>query len=169
MTIALQIRRRIVLKTLNRIGLILEKLIIYAVLLLMAVLILLVFMQVVLRYAFSSGMVWVEELDRYIFVWLMFLGITMGIYKQKHIAITAITDRLKKLSKAIHLFVHIITGLFFGVLLWQGFQFVVQSMTGMASVLPINLGIIYSIIPASSLLAIIFIIVLVARRKEEKL
>jgi TRAP-type transport system small permease protein len=162
-------RRGINVETLNRIGVILEKLIVYTVLILMAVLISLVFMQVVLRYVFSGGMVWAEELDRYLFVWLMFLGITMGIYKQKHIAITFITDRLGKFSNPVHILVHLITGLFFAVLFWQGYQFVMISMSGMASVLPIKLGIIYSIIPVSSLLAIIFLVIVLVGRKGDKL
>ncbi|TYS01476.1 TRAP transporter small permease [Rossellomorea vietnamensis] len=158
------------LRTLNRFGQILEKLVIYSVLLLLAVLITLVFLQVVLRFVFSSGMVWAEELDRYIFVWLMFLGITMGVYKQKHIAITVIADRLGRFSKVLRLLVHLITGFFFAVLLWQGYQFMLVSISGMASVLPINLGIIYSIIPLSSLIAIVFLIlVIVDGRKEEGL
>jgi TRAP-type transport system small permease protein len=156
------------LRTLNRIGQILEKLVIYTVLILLAVLISLVFIQVVLRFVFSTGLVWAEELDRYIFVWLMFLGITMGIYKQKHIAITVIADRLGKFSKVLRLLGHLITGVFFIILMWQGYQFMLVSISGMAAVLPLNLGIIYSIIPLSSLLAILFLIlVIVEGRKEE--
>jgi TRAP-type transport system small permease protein len=156
------------MRTLKLIGQGLEKLVIYAVLFLMAVLVSLVFIQVVLRYVFSNGLVWVEELDRYIFVWLMFLGIAMGVYKQKHIAITAVADRLKGFSKGIQLLVHIITGSFFAVLGWQGIQFVEVNMSGTAAVLPINLGIIYSIIPLSGFIAMIFVVVLIASSKEEK-
>jgi TRAP-type transport system small permease protein len=156
------------MRTLKLIGQGLEKLVIYAVLFLMAVLVSLVFIQVVLRYVFSNGLVWVEELDRYIFVWLMFLGIAMGVYKQKHIAITAVADRLKGFSKGIQLLVHIITGSFFAVLCWQGIQFVEVNMSGTAAVLPINLGIIYSIIPLSGFIAMIFVVVLIATSKEEK-
>ncbi|MGD6849044.1 TRAP transporter small permease [Rossellomorea aquimaris] len=156
------------MRTLKLIGQGLEKLVIYLVLFLMAVLVSLVFIQVVLRYVFSNGLVWVEELDRYIFVWLMFLGIAMGVYKQKHIAITAVADRLKGFSKGIQLLVHIITGSFFAVLCWQGIQFVEVNMSGTAAVLPINLGIIYSIIPLSGFIAMIFIVVLIASSKEEK-
>lgn len=156
------------MRTLNRIGQILEKLVIYTVLILLAVLISLVFIQVVLRFVFSTGLVWAEELDRYIFVWLLFLGITMGIYKQKHIAITVIADRLGEFSKVLRLLGHLITGVFFIILMWQGYQFMLVSISGMAAVLPVNLGIIYSIIPLSSLLAIIFLIlVIVEGRKEE--
>ncbi|MGD6958497.1 TRAP transporter small permease [Rossellomorea aquimaris] len=156
------------MRTLKLIGQGLEKLVIYLVLFLMAVLVSLVFIQVVLRYVFSNGLVWVEELDRYIFVWLMFLGIAMGVYKQKHIAITAVADRLKGFSKGIQLLVHIITGSFFAVLCWQGIQFVEMNMSGTAAVLPINLGIIYSIIPLSGFIAMIFVVVLIATSKEEK-
>lgn len=156
------------MRTLKLIGQGLEKFVMYLVLFLMAVLVSLVFIQVVLRYVFSNGLVWVEELDRYIFVWLMFLGIAMGVYKQKHIAITAVADRLKGFSKGIQLLVHIITGSFFAVLCWQGIQFVEVNMTGTAAVLPINLGIIYSIIPLSGFIAMIFVVVLIASSKEEK-
>ncbi|MCR8850514.1 TRAP transporter small permease [Rossellomorea sp. SC111] len=156
------------MRTLKTIGEGLEKLVMYLVLFLMFVLVALVFIQVVLRYVFSSGMVWVEELDRYLFVWLMFLGIAMGVYKQRHIAITAVVDRLKGLTKGIQLLVHIITGSFFAVLCWQGIQFVEINMTGTAAVLPINLGIIYSIIPVSGFIALIFVLVLIASFKEEK-
>jgi TRAP-type transport system small permease protein len=156
------------MRTLKLIGQGLEKFVMYLVLFLMAVLVSLVFIQVVLRYVFSNGLVWVEELDRYIFVWLMFLGIAMGVYKQKHIAITAVADRLKGFSKGIQLLVHIITGSFFAVLCWQGIQFVEVNMTGTAAVLPINLGIIYSIIPLSGFIAMIFVVVLITSSKEEK-
>jgi TRAP-type transport system small permease protein len=156
------------MRALKLIGQGLEKLVIYLVLFLMAVLVSLVFIQVVLRYVFSNGLVWVEELDRYIFVWLMFLGIAMGVYKQKHIAITAVADRLKGFSKGIQLLVHIIIGSFFAVLCWQGIQFVEVNMSGTAAVLPINLGIIYSIIPLSGFIAMIFVVVLIASSKEEK-
>jgi TRAP-type transport system small permease protein len=156
------------MRTLKLIGQGLEKFVMYLVLFLMAVLVSLVFIQVVLRYVFSNGLVWVEELDRYIFVWLMFLGIAMGVYKQKHIAITAVADRLKGFSKGIQLLVHIITGSFFAVLCWQGIQFVEVNMSGTAAVLPINLGIIYSIIPLSGFIAMIFVVVLIASSKEEK-
>ncbi|RIW28604.1 TRAP transporter small permease [Bacillus salacetis] len=154
--------------TLVRIGRALEKLIVFLVLILMAVLISAVFMQVVLRYVFAGGMVWAEELDRYIFVWLMFLGITMGIYKQKHIAITFITDRMGRFSNAMRILINLITAAFFAVLFWQGLQFMLVSMSGMASVLPVKLGIIYSIIPVSSLLALIFLVIIIIGQKGEK-
>ncbi|MYL62321.1 TRAP transporter small permease subunit [Bacillus hwajinpoensis] len=136
------------------------------ILILMLVLVTLVFMQVVLRYVFSSGMVWVEELERFIFVWLMFLGITMGIYKQRHIAITFVVEKIEKYFKGVNLVIHIITGAFFCVLTWQGTLFVIENFSGTASVLPIGIGYIYSIIPLSGIFAIIFIILINVRGKE---
>lgn len=136
------------------------------ILILMLALVTLVFMQVVLRYMFSSGMVWAEELERFIFVWLMFLGISMGIYKQRHIAITFVVERIEKYFKGVNLLIHMITGAFFCVLTWQGAMFVVENFSGTASVLPIGIGYIYSIIPLSGVLAIVFIILMNVRGRE---
>lgn len=136
------------------------------ILILMLALVTLVFMQVVLRYVFSSGMVWAEELERFIFVWLMFLGIAMGIYKQRHIAITFVVEKIEKYFKGVNILIHMITGAFFCVLTWQGTMFVVENFSGTASVLPIGIGYIYSIIPLSGFLAIIFIILMNVRGKE---
>jgi len=54
--------------------------------LMMGALILMVFSQVVLRFLFDSSLVWVEELGRFIFMWLMFLGITVGVALQGRLA-----------------------------------------------------------------------------------
>jgi TRAP-type transport system small permease protein len=156
------------LSIVNKVGHMIEKLIGKVVLLFMSALVILVFTEVLLRYVFSSGMVWAEELERYLFVWLMFLGIAVGIYKQKHIAITTLTEKLSKYFRGFGLLVHIITGSFFLVLTWQGTKYMIGSSSGTASVLPIGLGYIYSIIPVASFIALIFIIVLIVGGKEDK-
>jgi TRAP-type C4-dicarboxylate transport system permease small subunit len=46
--------------------------------LLLAVMVVLVFGNVVLRYAFNSGISFSEEVSRWLFVWLTFLGFLLG-------------------------------------------------------------------------------------------
>src|SRR5690606_7768513 len=50
------------------------KLVELVLVLLMAGMALMVFLNVVLRYGFNSGLTWSEELSRYFFVWLTFIG-----------------------------------------------------------------------------------------------
>ncbi|MBI4011522.1 MAG: TRAP transporter small permease [Candidatus Rokubacteria bacterium] len=48
--------------------------------------------NVVLRYLFSSGLVWGEEAARYLMVWGVMLGIAVAYRARGHIAITMLID-----------------------------------------------------------------------------
>ncbi|WP_198002740.1 TRAP transporter small permease [Succinatimonas hippei] len=45
--------------------------------------------QVIMRYIFHSSLGWSEELARYMFVWLVFIGISYGAKVMRHIKIDA--------------------------------------------------------------------------------
>ncbi len=50
----------------------------------------LAFVQVVLRYGFDSGLTWVEEVNRYLMVYLTFFGAALGVKYARHIRIEMI-------------------------------------------------------------------------------
>ena len=50
----------------------------------------LAFVQVVLRYGFDSGLIWVEEVNRYLMVYLTFFGAALGVKYARHIRIQLI-------------------------------------------------------------------------------
>lgn len=56
---------------------------------LMSVMTLLIFVQVIMRYVFNASLSWSEELARYIFIWLIYIGISYGCKLRKHIKIDA--------------------------------------------------------------------------------
>lgn len=56
---------------------------------LMSLMTLLIFIQVIMRYVFSASLSWSEELARYLFIWLIYLGISYGCKIMKHIKIDA--------------------------------------------------------------------------------
>jgi len=60
----------------------------------LAVMSVLVFGNVVLRYGFDSGIVWSEELSRLVFVWLIFLGAILAAKDHAHIAFDTLLARL---------------------------------------------------------------------------
>jgi TRAP-type transport system small permease protein len=55
--------------------------------LLLAAMVVLVFGNVVLRYAFGSGITVSEELARWFFVWLVFLGAIVGLKEHSHLGV----------------------------------------------------------------------------------
>ncbi len=120
-------------------------------------LIVIVFSQVVTRYFFGHTMAWVDELSRFLFVWMMFMGISLGIYKRKHIGIEFFMnllpdDKRKKLDIGNEL----ITIIFFAVVFWYGTNLTLRSTEMVSPVIGINMGLIYSIIPITSLLNIFY-------------
>jgi len=52
------------------------------------------FAQVVSRYVFLSPLPWSEELARYCFVWIVFLGATLGLERGVHIGVDILTTLL---------------------------------------------------------------------------
>jgi C4-dicarboxylate transporter DctQ subunit len=52
------------------------------------------FVQVVLRYVFSTGLVWSVEATVYTFAWLVLVGMSYGVRTQAHIIVDLVTSRL---------------------------------------------------------------------------
>ena len=138
------------------------------VMILTAALVSMVFAQVVLRYAFSGGIIWIEELERYTFVWLMFLGIVLGLKRQKHIAVTIVIEKIEMVWKYADRIPKIINLIFFGFLTVISWNFMMKGFSGFASVLPISLGYVYLIIPCASAMGVIFTIFQIVKRRGDK-
>lgn len=125
----------------------------------MGVLVVLIFTQVVLRYLFASSLLWIEELGRFMFVWLMFLGISVGVYQGKHIAITFMIEILPKWgAKLFTLLSTLLVAVFFTCLAYKGWEFALFNIAGESSVLFIPLGYVYFIMPISSALCVLYTI-----------
>jgi TRAP-type C4-dicarboxylate transport system permease small subunit len=56
---------------------------------LMSLMTIVIFAQVVMRRGFSNSLTWSEELARYLFIWLIYFGISYGAKIRKHIKIEA--------------------------------------------------------------------------------
>lgn len=93
------------------------------------------FVQVVLRYAFSSGFEWSEELGRYVTVFLTFLGASVGVKRGAHFSVDALLQALP--ARSAHLLkaaANLLCAILFAVVVWYGWlhasklrQFGVQS------------------------------------------
>ncbi|AKU25405.1 TRAP transporter small permease [Geobacillus subterraneus] len=55
-----------------------------------------VFLNVVLRYVFNSGLTWSEELARYLFVWTVFLGAVVAAKDKGHLAVDLLVGILPR-------------------------------------------------------------------------
>ncbi len=62
-----------------------------------------VFVNVVLRYGFGSGVAASEELSRLLFVWMVFIGATAAYPAGEHMAFTSLIGLLRKHQRAMML------------------------------------------------------------------
>jgi TRAP-type C4-dicarboxylate transport system permease small subunit len=65
----------------------------------LGVMVVLVFGNVVLRYAFNSGITVSEELSRWLFLWMTFLGAIVALKEHGHLGTDALVARLPKGGK----------------------------------------------------------------------
>ena len=73
----------------------------WVIVLLLALMVLLVFGNVVLRYAANSGITVSEELSRWLFVWMTFLGAIVAIKEHAHLGTDMLVGRLGPKGKRI--------------------------------------------------------------------
>lgn len=60
----------------------------------LALIVIIVFMQVIMRYFFHKSLTWSEEVARFTFLWMVWLGAGYATKKRAHIKIEAFVSRL---------------------------------------------------------------------------
>jgi TRAP-type C4-dicarboxylate transport system permease small subunit len=86
----------------------------------LVLMVVLVFGNVVLRYAFSSGITVSEEVSRWLFVWLTFLGAVVAMKEHGHLGTDMLVGRLPRAGKKACLVIGQLLMLWVCWLLFQG-------------------------------------------------
>lgn len=69
----------------------------------------LIFLNVVLRYGFNSGLFFSEEISRLAFVWLIFAGAQLMLHEHGHIGVDIVTSRVSpKVGKCLLLLTQVL-------------------------------------------------------------
>ena len=111
-----------------------------------------VFVNVVLRYGFGSGIAASEELSRLLFVWMVFIGATAAYPAGEHMAFTSLVGMLRRrpaVFVAMTALIRLLVVLACALLAWGAWQQVVVGM-GSRSVV---LGYPTALLPLPALLA----------------
>jgi len=80
----------------------------------------LVFGNVVLRYAFNSSIIVSEEVSRWLFVWITFLGAIIALREHAHLGTDALVSRLSPRGKKVCLVLGHLVMLYVCWLVFQG-------------------------------------------------
>lgn len=111
----------------------------------LALMVVLVFTNVVLRYAFSSGITVSEELSRWLFVWLTFLGAIVAMKEGSHLGSDTLVSRLPLAGKKLCFVLGHLLMLFVCWLLFKGaYEQTLVNMASTSAVMQWSLGIFYA-------------------------
>lgn len=67
----------------------------------LALMVIMVFSNVVLRYVFNSGITSSEELSRFLFLWLIFIGAIVAMKESAHLGVDSLIARLPRSGKIV--------------------------------------------------------------------
>jgi TRAP-type C4-dicarboxylate transport system permease small subunit len=123
----------------------------------MFVMMVLIFTQVVARYALNSSLTWSEEVGRYVFVWMSFLGIAAVYYKGSHISLNFLLDKLSgPYKKALKIFIDSLTIFLSCIIIMGGYRLVELGLRQRSAALRIPMNMVYIILPISGVLLLYF-------------
>ena len=110
----------------------------------MAGMVVLVFGNVMLRYGFNSGITLSEELSRWLFVWMTFLGAIVALRKHEHLGTDMLIGRLGPKGKKICMVISQLLMMFICVLLFKGaYEQAVINWTSTSAVMEASLSWVY--------------------------
>jgi TRAP-type C4-dicarboxylate transport system permease small subunit len=91
-----------------------------AIVLCLVLMVVLVFGNVVLRYAFNAGITTSEEVSRFLFVWMIFLGAIIALRDHSHLGVDILVRRLPAGGKKFCAILSLLLMLYVNWLLLQG-------------------------------------------------
>jgi C4-dicarboxylate transporter DctQ subunit len=95
----------------------------------LAAMTLLTFVQVVLRYLFGTGFVWTLEVTTYLFAWLVLIGMSYGVRTHSHIAVDLLTAKLPpRTARGVALFTLACGLTYCALMIWGSVAFVDRLM-----------------------------------------
>ncbi len=126
----------------------------------LSLMLVIIFTQVITRYLFGYSFDWSEEVARFLFVWTVFLGSALIIGDKGHMAVQLLSDKLKGSAAgvAVNVFIQLCGLAFILILIIQGSKMAKVMMFQSSPALGIPMGYIYSIIPLSGILMLLYFI-----------
>ena len=135
----------------------------------LAAMALMVFANVVLRFLTDHSILWVEEVSRYLMIWLTFLGAGLVLRYGGHIGIDALQDAYPRAAPAIRAVIFVLLLGFFGFMVWIGIRYTMRTWAQTTPVMEIPVGIVYLAMPIGFSLLIVHLLLMarpfIARRE----
>ena len=112
----------------------------------MGIMVTFVFLNVILRFVFNTGLASSEEISRYTFVFITFIGAIVAMREGEHLAVDMLVKRFPKKGQIISsIIVNLISLIMMVILVLGSIKMVIQSSGARTAVLGLPFPFLYSI------------------------
>lgn len=116
----------------------------YILVILSAFTVVIIFLQVVMRYAFEASLIWSEEIARYAFIWMIYIGVSYAVKRKKHLGVDALSMIFDRKGQIIISMIANISFLIFAVSMTYFGIDIVMKVTRTSAAMQIPLSWVYA-------------------------
>jgi len=150
----------------SRVADLMERVVRLVTIALFAAMIAVVMLEVVARYAFGSPTYWTEIVARYAMVWMVLLGMAVGVRHREHIRVDGLVDIAPRTLQVVLAVLRIVISLAFGaVLLCFGYELAVMNMAQRSGAIGMPVFYLYLAVPVAAAMMVLFLTELIAKRE----
>ena len=132
---------------------------------LMALMVIVMCYQVVLRYVFNSANIWSEEVTRYMFVYAVLFGSFVAVRRNSHLQVDFLINLMKgNLKRYFTLVTSVVVLAFLVYLLPLSYNLALDTMRSVSPGLNLPMGWVYMAIPIGTLLMILGMIEIILKK-----
>ena len=126
---------------------------------LMAAMVAIMFAQVCMRTFLGVSIIWSEEILRFMFIWLVFLGMATGVYYNDLSRFELIQESLPPVwQKIVSTVIHLICGVVLYFAAVGALPLVKRQMGQEAMAVPIMMGVVYLVIPIAAITSLFYLV-----------
>ena len=140
----------------------------WAVIAILASMAIMVFANVALRFFTDHSILWVEEVSRYLMIWLTFLGAGIVLRYGAHIGIDTLQERVPNVAPAIRAVIFVLLLVFFAAMVWLGSRYAALTWGQTTPVMQIPIGAVYLAMPVGFALMILHLLLMAAPYVRQK-
>lgn len=125
---------------------------------LLCAIVVLLLSEVFFRYLLGHSLLWVEELSRFLFQWIVFVGSAVALGRGSHFTMRIAIDSAPRVIRTIAVFILVVAALTFAmVLIYQGWELAQLAAPQTSSVLRISRFWFYLAIPVGGVLMLLYL------------
>lgn len=117
------------------------------------------------RFVVESSLAFPDELIRYLFVWVMFLGSAVALRRNAHAAIGIFVDQLPDAARRVALLTaSVASALFFVILVLKGGELTIRVMPQISPALEVSMAWVYAAVPVGAAFMLVYVVELFIRQ-----